>query len=285
MPEAEGEVAGPEAEPEGGRHVVTRSRAHDATARPTLQPRPGGARTSGSMRAPIEVGRHQSEQVVAVACLARRPPAGARSVAPVGRSGDPVSRHVSQSCGSMIDSVRSKACGFASPQPSQLGDGEAGDGHAAARSSPTQRGRAPRRAPRASGADSVSFHSLAGRSTSPSASSTTSPCCWPATATATGAIAIRHARLGAGHLERRPPVTRVLLAARRVRRRVRELARWPPARRCRRHAPRPCTPTSTSRPRPQGASAHAEQQLCHELVEALVAVALRGERRPRRTPH
>lgn len=38
----------------------------------------------------------------------------------------------------------------------------------------------------ASGADSVSFQSLAGRRTAPASSSTTSPCCWPPTAMAAG---------------------------------------------------------------------------------------------------
>ena len=42
----------------------------------------------------------------------------------------------------------------------------------------------------ASSADSVSFHSLAGRSTSPWPSRTTSPCCWAATATAATSLAL-----------------------------------------------------------------------------------------------
>ena len=50
---------------------------------------------------------------------------------------------------------------------------------------PTPRRRGPRRGRSASGADSVSFHSLAGCSTSSSASSATIPCCCPATARAT----------------------------------------------------------------------------------------------------
>ena len=53
----------------------------------------------------------------------------------------------------------------------------------------------------ASGADSVSFQSLAGRTTSPAASSTTMPCCWPPTAIAAtaGEPASAHAASKADH--------------------------------------------------------------------------------------
>ena len=40
----------------------------------------------------------------------------------------------------------------------------------------------------ACGADVVSFHSLAGRTGVPSTSSSTSPCCWPATEMATTSL-------------------------------------------------------------------------------------------------
>jgi hypothetical protein len=53
----------------------------------------------------------------------------------------------------------------------------------------------------ASGAVSVSFHNLAGRITSRSASSTTIPCCWPATliASTRGEPALAHAASKAAH--------------------------------------------------------------------------------------
>ncbi len=70
-----------------------------------------------------------------------------------------------------------------------------------------------RRAPRASAAERVSFQRMAGRSGRPSASVTTSPCCWPATEIApssparpVSASAIRSAsHHSSGSVSRAPP--------------------------------------------------------------------------------
>ena len=93
-----------------------------------------------------------------------------------------------------------------------------------------------------------------------------------------GGVGTGDAGLGAGGVERRLPVPRLLLAARRGGGRVAGAAgrpRWP---RCRGRGPGPCRPTWTSRPRPRGALAGPEEQFGDELVQPLVAVALRRQR-------
>ena len=85
----------------------------------------------------------------------------------------------------------------------------------------------------------------------PAPSSTTRPCCWPATASAAMS---RAPGLLHGGDERVPPLGRVLLAARRRRRRVRRRpARSQRADRRRRRGPRPWSPASTSRRRGRAA--------------------------------
>ena len=69
-------------------------------------------------------------------------------------------------------------------EPAQLRDGERRHRHDADGVGPRLRRRARRPGPRAAWAERVSFHSSAGRTTSPRSSRQTMPCCWPPTAIA-----------------------------------------------------------------------------------------------------
>ena len=128
----------------------------------------------------------------------------------------PVSCSVSQSWGSSTCATRSNTSGSCSRSHASLVIGERRHRHRADGVGP--RAAHPSRATSASacGADSVSFQSLAGRSTRRSSSSTTMPCCWPATliASTSGPCS------SSSDDERVPPRVRVLLAARRHRRGV-----------------------------------------------------------------
>ena len=113
----------------------------------------------------------------------------------------PVKLNVSQSWGSSTRAVRSKASGSERCSHDSLAIVSAATGtvpHALAHASgpPNCLISQP-----ASGADSVSFHSLAGRTGEPRASHATSPCCWAATemAATDGAPAWAHAVSKADH--------------------------------------------------------------------------------------
>ena len=130
-----------------------------------------------------------------------------------------------------------------------------------------------------------SFQRIAGRSTSPRASSSTRPCIWPVSPTAATSAPGRPGvgeRLADARRPSRPPLVRVLLGPERPRRLERErrgrgghhrallvdrAAPW------RRSSRRRCRESSAA-----SASTHAEQHLDRELVELLVAEAAGAER-------
>ena len=107
----------------------------------------------------------------------RRPVAGAAGVAAVGDAARrapaaPASRQVSQSCGRQTAAVRAAFVRLVLGQPAQLGDGERGDRAPARPRRPTPPAGSPPPSSSirsvAAPADRVSFHSSAGRTTSPS---------------------------------------------------------------------------------------------------------------------
>ena len=109
------------------------------------------------------------------------PDASPRSV-----TNSPVSFHVSQSCGRHTRARRAHASGSLAVQPRQLRDRERGDRHRAARRAPTlpsspSCSTQPLRVGRRLGVVPELRRAARPRRR---ASSTTSPCCWPATATA-----------------------------------------------------------------------------------------------------
>ncbi len=97
----------------------------------------------------------------------------------------PPRRHASQSCGSITRSMRANTSGAVrwSHESFVIVNAATGTDPAAAAHAAAPPSSRPSNHP-ASGADSVSFHSFAGRSGVPAASVTTSPCCCAATETA-----------------------------------------------------------------------------------------------------
>ena len=116
-----------------------------------------------------------------------RPVAGAGGVRPVGDERvrgrrRPASRQVSQSWGRATAATRAAFSGSASRSQRSLVTVSDATGTEPDRVGPRLRRRrsSAMRSARA-GAERVSFHSSASRTTSPSASSATMPCCWPPT--------------------------------------------------------------------------------------------------------
>ena len=171
-------------------------------------PGPTTAPASGHSPATLRGGEHLGQHAfpghswrrpapsrsIAVARLGGGPVAGPRGVAPVGDP-SPGESEREPVVGQHDGRRPAEDLGLAAAQPVQLGDGEARHRDAPAGLRPSPPGpRAARRASSSvSGADSVSFHSLAGRRTSPSSSRTTRPCCCAATARAAGRCVVGHA--------------------------------------------------------------------------------------------
>ena len=130
-----------------------------------------------------------------------------------------------------------------------------------------------------SGADSVSFQSLAGRSTSPSCVEDDEPVLLCGDGNGRRRLPGREGRPERRPRGMRPPTPR---GAARSAEATSEECVGPTRRhhvhRCRRRAPGPCRRRWTSPPRPPGALPGPEQQLGDELVQPFVAVALRGQR-------
>ena len=134
---------------------------------------------------PVTVGIDDREQIPPVRARRRRPVAGPRRVATIGRVG------AGQPVGEVV--VRQEHVGDLGPcirmgpvEPRQLGRGERCDRHAADGLGPCGGGTPPNwpSSQAASGADSVSFHNLAGCTAWSAESSATMPCCWPPMLTA-----------------------------------------------------------------------------------------------------
>ena len=134
--QAERQVTGAQAEAEGEGHVVAGAGSDERAA--GARPLPCGVGRSehlGQRIGPVHLGVDEVEQIGPVAALGRAPPAGARGVTPVGRpgtgeaEGQPV-------VGQPDPSDALEGGGLAPAHPAQLGDGEAGDRHAAARVRP-----------------------------------------------------------------------------------------------------------------------------------------------------
>ena len=129
------------------------------------------------------------------------PEASPRSVTRSSRAPVPRSRQVSQSCGRHTAAVRAAFSGsWVASQRSLVAVNDA-TGTRARRVRPRLRAELGDRSVAAC-AERVSFHSSAGRTTSPSASRHTMPCCWPATAIASTSSrppASRHAACSASH--------------------------------------------------------------------------------------
>ena len=138
------------------------------------------------------------------------PEASPRSVTRSSSAPVPRSFHVSQSCGRHTAAVRAAFSGsWVASQRSFVavidatGSVPVASAHSCAPSSATRSA--------ADCAERVSFHSSAGRTTSPSASRHTMPCCWPATAIAS--TPSRPPACGQRGLQRVPPARRVDLGA------------------------------------------------------------------------
>ena len=145
--ERDGDIAGAEADPERGGHVVAACRAPTGCPRqPQLlggRRRTGrrrhGGRTAGSRSTSAAVAAPTTvEQLGAVRAAAGSnqpvPDASPRSV-----TCSPRSRQVSQSCGSITRRTASNTSGSRSVQPRQLGDRERGHRHATAALRPPRR--------------------------------------------------------------------------------------------------------------------------------------------------
>ena len=185
--EAEGHVAGGEGQAERRRHVVAGARRDHHGPSPRSLPRPGGIGGSEHRRQhrfPVQRVVDQGEEVGSISPLRRRPPTGAGRIAPIGGEasresvGEPVVRQ--QHPTEPPEDLGLGALSHRSFVMVKLATGTCphASAHASAPNSTTRAA--------ASSDDSVSFQSLAGRSTSPVASRATSPCCWPPTAIAAG---------------------------------------------------------------------------------------------------
>ena len=160
-----------------------------------------GPSTAGTIVDQSALGVDEREKLRAIRVRRRRPVPGARRIAAIGREragqpkGQPVMRQ--HDVGEALPRRRVRA-----PQPRQLGDRETRHQHRAAglRPGPPSAGKRSI-SDAASGADSVSFHSLAGRITSHCASRATIPCCCPPTliAATPGEPACCHADSNAAH--------------------------------------------------------------------------------------
>ena len=170
--EREHHVPRPRAETQRGGHVVA-------------GPECGRRVTHGWQRTrPIEITIDDLQQVVAVLPRRRRPvpvpDASPRSV-----EYSPVNRHVSQSCGSITRSMRSKTSGSVRCNHESFVIVNAATGtEPQAAAQPAAPSSSCFSNQPASGADSVSFHNFAARNGVPPASVTTSPCCCAAIETA-----------------------------------------------------------------------------------------------------
>ncbi len=134
-PQADREIAGAQSQAEGGSHVVTGAGAHHRAVRAPCACGLGRCQHIGQQCRPVAVGVHQRQQVGAVPLLGRRPPPGARRVAPVGSrppgelGGQPV-------VGQQHRSEPVEGGAFAASQPPQLRDGGGGHQRRAARRRP-----------------------------------------------------------------------------------------------------------------------------------------------------
>ena len=215
---------GPQPQTERGRHVVAGAGRHDGSAFPPPARRLGGTEHLGEHRAPRDRVVDQGQQVVAVALLGGRPPAGAGSVAAIGRpppgelGGQPV-------VGEEHGGEPREHLGLAAAEPVQLGDGEAGDRDAAAHGRPRRRATGERGDERGRRRAPTRCRSTAwpGRSTAPAASRTTRPCCCAGDGDRRRAVSpvADTPAVGTGVLERREPGAGRLLAAGRCGGRVR----------------------------------------------------------------
>ena len=163
-------------EPERGGGVVARARAEHRAGRGGPAGSAGAERPAARTASCPSASRSRSSRYSPVG---GRPVAGAARVAAVGdqrveRRCTPASRQVSQSCGRQTAATRAGVVGLVLGQPAQLGDRERRDRH-------RPDGLGPRGCPAspppsssirssAARAERVSFHSSAGRTTSPSSS-------------------------------------------------------------------------------------------------------------------
>ena len=171
-------------------------------AAPMLSPVPGGDRDAGC-RASHDLGRRRHprhrevdavrrvpEEVQAVVAGAGRPVAGAGGVAGVRRPPAGARRRRPPGCGRSASRGGARRCGPGRGSPARGARPSAACSPWSRRRArprwrpPRPRRRARRRASAAASAERVSFHSRAGRTTSPASSSSTMPCCWPPTASA-----------------------------------------------------------------------------------------------------
>ncbi len=219
--EAEREVARPQSEAERGRHVVACAR-RDQRARARPLPGHSGRRQNlGERRCPVHPLIDQLEQVVSVAPLGGRPVARAGGVTPVSgpASREPEGQPVvgQQHRGGAAEHVR-----LAAVQPHELGDGEARQGDAAT-------GRRPLRRATGQPADQLVgvrgglgvVPELGRPQDLPGPVQHDQPVLLCRHRHDRRRVRAGHAGLGAGGVERPLPFTRVLLAARRGRGRVR----------------------------------------------------------------
>ena len=163
-------VPGPTAAPAG--------RPSAAAAKPLTSPAALGRAEHVRQQRRVELD--QLEHLVRVALVAGRPPGRCptrrRGRSRRGRS----SRSVRKSCGSRTARAAAAASGSLRAQPGPARRRERRHRHDARSARPTRSGppSASVSSPRL-GAERVSFQRMAGRSGRPSASVTTSPCCWP----------------------------------------------------------------------------------------------------------
>ena len=200
--------AGPQPQEPGRRlrhHAGRFGRAQHAGQHPRVEPLAGVVEHLGG----VPLGR-------------RGPPGRARSIAAVGHAGagEPLGEEVVREPDGPGGRRRLR---LHPPQPGPLGGGERGHRHQADPARPTRRPRRSRRpSAAASSADSVSFQSFAGRSGRPAPSSTTRPCCWPATEMAAISAARpvwrrasrRACHQTSGSVSRAPPVPVTVCGAR-----------------------------------------------------------------------
>ena len=179
---------GPQAEPQRGAHVVAGARPDEGARRagPSARRPPPSPRRRGSPR-PEHVRQQRSGRARPARAPRRRSPrrGSTTSRCPRRRRGPwrrgPQRRSVSQSCGSRIARVAARHLRLGAPQPGPARDGERGHGHARRRARPRRRRRARRAARRRPAPSACRSTAPPGAAGAPSASITTSPCCWPAT--------------------------------------------------------------------------------------------------------